>query len=95
MIDSQIIGPAISGVCSLVVGFLGGKGVSQHRADQKCERVCSLMLVSFEKLLVALEVVGEPEQIKHVIRDARDTVSRAKALMGTDGSFDTGHDSKK
>ena len=94
MIDSQILASTITGLSGVVAGFLGGKYNSKHQADTKCERVCALMISGFEKLLIALDVVGEPPEIKHVIREARDTVSRAKALMGTEGSFDS-HDNMK
>jgi hypothetical protein len=94
VIDTQILASAITGLSGVAAGFLGGKYNSKHEADKKCERVCALMVNGFDKLLTALDVVGEPVEIKHVIRDARDTVSRAKALMGLDGGFDSQHNIK-
>jgi hypothetical protein len=94
VIDNQILSSAISALGGVLAGFAGGKYNSKHQADRKCEKVCALMIGGFDKLLVALDVVGEPVEIKHVIRDARDTVSRAKALMNLDGNFDPTHDIK-
>lgn len=94
MIDTQILSSTISALGGVLAGFAGGKYNSKHQADKKCEKVCFLILGSFDKLLTALDVMGEPDQIKHVIRDARDTVSRAKGIMGTDGSFEPGHENK-
>gem|GEM_PF-4241570 len=94
MIDSQILASAISALGGVLAGFAGGKYNSKHQADKKCEKVCILIINGFDRLLVALDVVGEPQEIKHVIREARDTVSRAKAIMGVDGGFDTSHEPK-
>lgn len=94
MIDSQILASAITGFSGVAAGFVGGKYNSRHQADRKCERICALMVGGFDKLLTALDVVGEPPEIKHVIREARDTVATAKALLGTNINFDSNHDVK-
>ena len=44
------------------------------------------MVNSFDKLLTALEVVGEPPEMKTAIRDARDSIVTAKNYLGFHGA---------
>jgi len=93
-LDPTIISSTISAVGGILAGFLGGKGVAKHQADKKCERVCSLMLNGFDKLLTALEVTGEPPAAKTAIREARDTIIVARTFLGMSGAGDMGHDNR-
>lgn len=81
-IDPGIIQASISAIGGIIAGFAGGKTYQGRKSDTKCEKVCSIMLNGFDKLLTALEVAGEPPEIKSAIRDARDAIVIAKSHLG-------------
>lgn len=89
-IDPQVQASLISSIGGVIAGAIGGnlygrkKNVlhaPQNSAD-RCEKICGLLVNSFDKLLTALEVVGEPPAIRTAIRDARDGVVTAKNYLG-------------
>lgn len=82
MVDTQILSSAITGVAAVIGGFISGKRYSEHNSDKRCERVCAIMVNGFEKLLVALEVAGEPPAVRTAVRDARDAIAIAKSHLG-------------
>lgn len=87
--DPQVQSSIISAVGGVVTGLLGGKWWGNRergvQAD-RCEKICSLMVNSFDKLLTALEVAGEPPVVKHAVRDARDSIVTAKNYLGMSGA---------
>lgn len=86
--DSSIIQASISAVGGILAGFVGGSKYQNHTADRKCEKICALTVNSFDKLLTALDVAGEPPEIKVAIRDARDAIAVAKGHLGLIGPGD-------
>lgn len=81
-LDPGIIQATISAIGGVVAGFAGGKTYQGRKTDTKCERVCALMVNGFDKLLIALEVAGEPPEVKFAIREARDAIVIAKSHLG-------------
>lgn len=86
--DPQVQSSIISAAGGIVTGLLGGKWWSNRRGAQadRCEKICGLMVNSFDKLLTALEVAGEPPVVKHAVRDARDSIVTAKNYLGLSGA---------
>jgi hypothetical protein len=90
-LDPQVLSSLISAAGGVVAGAMGGnwwgKKQSTHspHAD-RCDKICSLLVNSFDKLLTALEVAGEPPAVKVAIRDARDSIVTAKNYLGISGS---------
>jgi hypothetical protein len=81
-LDPTIISSTISAVGGILAGFLGGKGVAKHQGDKRCERIAALMVNGFDKLLTALEITGEPPEMRQAIREARDVIAIAKGHLG-------------
>lgn len=89
-IDPQVQSSIVTAIGGAITGAIGGgiwgkkKGAEGAPASssEKCEKICSLMVNSFDKLLTALEVAGEPPTIKIAIRDARDSIVTAKNYLG-------------
>ena len=86
--DPQVQSSVISAAGGIITGLLGGKWWSNRRGVQadRCEKICGLMVNSFDKLLTALEVAGEPPVVKHAVRDARDSIVTAKNYLGLSGA---------
>lgn len=86
-IDPDVQNSIASAIGGAITAFLGGKWwQSRHAASPThCEKVCSLLVNSFDKLLTALEVAGEPPAVKIAIRDARDSIVTAKNYLGLSG----------
>lgn len=87
-ISPQVQASIISSVVSLIAGLLGGNWFSRHKQDARCERICTLMVNSFDKMLTALEVAGEPPELRLAIREARDSIVTAKNYLGIGGVSD-------
>lgn len=92
VVDSSIISSVISASGGIVAGLLGGNWMGKRHSNQRCERICSLMVNGFDKLLTALEVSGEPPALRYAIRDARDTITTAKNYLGINGVAESHHD---
>lgn len=88
--DPQVQSSLITGVTSIIVGFFGGnwmgKRHSTAQSTERCDKICGLMVNSFDKLLTALDIVGEPPEMKHAIREARDSIITAKNYLGVHGA---------
>ena len=90
-IDPQVQASIISALGGAMTGLLGGNWLGKKRAaahsgnSSHCEKICGLMVNSFDKLLTALEVAGEPPAVKIAIRDARDSIVTAKNYLGLHG----------
>lgn len=86
--DPQVQSSLISAAGGVITGLLGGKWwhSRQRVADERCEKICGLMVNSFDKLLTALEVAGEPPVLKVAVRDARDSIVTAKNYLGLSGA---------
>lgn len=89
-IDPQITASIVSGISGIIAGAFGGNFVGKKQAmnttSERCDKICSLMVNSFDKLLTALEVAGEPPTIKIAVRDARDSIITAKNYLGLSGT---------
>lgn len=87
--DPQVQSSIISAAGGIITGLLGGRWWGNRtrgaQAD-RCEKICGLMVNSFDKLLTALEVAGEPPVVKHAVRDARDSIVTAKNYLGLSGA---------
>ena len=95
MVSEQIISSLISALGGVITGAMGGNWFSRKKSDQRCERICSLMVNGFDKLLTALEVAGEPPAMRTAIRDARDVIVVAKGYLGIGAPIDgQSHDGK-
>jgi len=81
-LDPSIISSLITATGGLLAGFFGGKGIAKHQGDKRCEKIAALMVNGFDKLLTALEITGEPPEIKQAIREARDVIAIAKGHLG-------------
>jgi len=88
--DPQVQSSVITGFTTLIAGIIGGNWIGKKRTSgietERCDKICSLMVNSFDKLLTALEVVGEPPEMRTAIRDARDSIVTAKNYLGFHGS---------
>lgn len=89
--DNQILASMISAVGGIVTGIMGGNYMGRRQSSARCERICTLMVNGFDKLLTALEVAGEPPELRIAIRDARDCVVTAKNYLGLNGVVDGHH----
>jgi hypothetical protein len=89
-LDPQVQSSLITGISSLIVGLFGGNWIGKRhstaQSTERCDKICSLMVNSFDKLLTALDIVGEPPEMKHAIREARDSIVTAKNYLGSYGS---------
>jgi len=89
-IDPQVQSSIITGVGTLITGLIGGNWLGKRKTSaqstERCDKICGLMVNSFDKLLTALEVVGEPPAMKVAIRDARDSIVTAKNYLGLHGA---------
>jgi hypothetical protein len=89
-LEPQVQSSIITGLATLVAGIIGGNWFGKRKAasssSERCEQICSLMVNSFDKLLTALEVVGEPPAMKHAVREARDSIVTAKNYLGMHGT---------
>ena len=85
-LDPQVQSSLITGISSLIVGIFGGNWIgkrsSTSQSTERCDKICGLMVNSFDKLLTALDIVGEPPEMKHAIREARDSIVTAKNYLG-------------
>ena len=87
--DPPVQSSLITGISSLIVGLFGGNWIgkkhSTTQSTERCDKICGLMVNSFDKLLTALDIVGEPPAMKHAIREARDSITTAKNYLGSYG----------
>ena len=89
-IDPQVQAATVSGIIGAVFGGGGMRWWSRKNTPapvpnltaDRCEKICNIMVNSFEKLLTALEIVGEPEEVKHALRECRDNIAVAKSFLG-------------
>lgn len=86
-LDPTVQSSIISAIGGAIAAFFGGNWWIKRKAAQPshCEKICGLMVNSFDKLLTALEVAGEPPAVKIAIRDARDSIVTAKNYLGMYG----------
>ena len=87
--DPEVQSSLITGISSLLVGLFGGNWMGKRSSTsttERCDKICGLMVNSFDKLLTALDIVGEPPEMKHAIRDARDSIITAKNYLGSYGA---------
>jgi hypothetical protein len=87
-LDPQVQASFISSSISLLAGAMGGNWFGKRHQNARCEKICMLMVNGFDKLLTALEVSGEPPEIRMAIRDARDSIITAKNYLGIGGVAD-------
>lgn len=87
-LDPTVQSSLISAVGAAIVAFFSGNWWQKRKtaSPSHCEKICSLMVNSFDKLLTALEVAGEPPAVKVAIRDARDSIVTAKNYLGLYGA---------
>ena len=89
-LDPQVQSSLITGISSLIVGIFGGNWIGKRhstaQSTERCDKICGLMVNSFDKLLTALDIVGEPPEMKHAIREARDSIITAKNYLGAYGA---------
>jgi len=88
-LDPQVQSSLITGISSLIVGLFSGNWIGKRHSTQsteRCDKICGLMVNSFDKLLTALDIVGEPPAMKHAIREARDSIITAKNYLGSYGA---------
>lgn len=89
-LDPQVQSSIVTGIGTLITGLIGGnwlgKRKSSAQSTERCDKICGLMVNSFDKLLTALEVVGEPPEMRTAIRDARDSIVTAKNYLGFHGA---------
>jgi hypothetical protein len=88
--DPQVQSSVITGATTLIAGIVGGNWIGKRKSStastERCDKICSLLVNSFDKLLTALDVVGEPPEMKMAIRDARDSIVTAKNYLGMHAS---------
>ena len=87
-LNPQVQASFISSTISLLAGALGGNWFGKRHQNDRCEKICMLMVNGFDKLLTALEVSGEPPAIRLAVRDARDSIVTAKNYLGIGGVAD-------
>jgi len=88
--DPQVQSSLVTGIVTLVTGAIGGNWLGRKKSTaastERCDKICGLMVNSFDKLLTALDVVGEPPEMRTAIREARDSIVTAKNYLGMHGS---------
>lgn len=87
-LDPQVQSSIVTTLGGLFAGAYGGNWWGKKKSSassDRCDKICGLMVNSFDKLLTALEVAGEPPAIKTAIRDARDSIVTAKNYLGVSG----------
>jgi hypothetical protein len=89
-LDPQVQSSLVTGIITLLTGLFGGNWLGRRNAanqsTERCDKICGLMVNSFDKLLTALDIVGEPPAMKHAIREARDSIITAKNYLGSYGA---------
>lgn len=86
-IDPSVQSSIVSAIGGALTALFGSNWWHKRKAASTthCEKLCGLMVNSFDKLLTALEVAGEPPAVRLAIRDARDSIVTAKNYLGMHG----------